>query len=96
MCAAIAEDDVIGRRPLLGSYNAVYFIVFLNEIEQAYEGEGVTYVIVWDNVRFHHAEVFQEWFWALPQFLTLYLPPYIPFLNPIFFQHRGGMCLRSP
>ncbi|MGH0164636.1 UNVERIFIED_CONTAM: hypothetical protein FKN15_052414 [Acipenser sinensis] len=83
MCAAISKDGVVGRRPLLGSYNAAHLIVFLNEIEQVCQGEGVTYVIVWDNVRFHHAEVVQAWFRAHPRFVTLYLPPYSPFLNPI-------------
>ncbi len=62
MCAAISEDGVIGRRPLLVSYNAAHLIEFLNEIDPACQGEGVTYEIVWDNVRFHHAEVVQAWF----------------------------------
>ncbi len=66
MCAAIFEDGVIERRPLLGSYNAAHLIEFLNEIEPACQGERVTYVIVWDNVRFHHAEVVQSWFQAHP------------------------------
>ncbi|XP_034149524.1 uncharacterized protein LOC114839618 [Esox lucius] len=35
MCAAISEDGVLGRRPLLGSYNATHLIEFLNEIELA-------------------------------------------------------------
>ena len=83
MCAAISEDGVLGRRPLLGSYNAAHLIEFLNEIELACQGEGVTYVIVWDNVSFHHAEVVQAWFQTHPRFMTLYLPPYSPFLNPI-------------
>jgi hypothetical protein len=43
----------------------------------------MTYVIVWDNVRFHHAQMVQAWFQAHPQFTTLYLPPYSPFFNPI-------------
>jgi hypothetical protein len=41
-------------------------IVFLNEIEQACQVEGVIYVIVWDNVTFHHVELVQEWFQAHP------------------------------
>ncbi len=83
MCAATSENGVIGRRPLLGSYNAAHLIEFLKEIEPACQGEGVTYVIVWDNVRFHHAEVVQAWFQAHPRFMTLYLPSFSPFLNPI-------------
>jgi hypothetical protein len=74
----------LGCRPFFGSYNAAYLhIVFLNEIVQACQGEGVTYVIVWENVRFHRAEVVRAWFRAYPRFVTLYLPPYSPFLNPI-------------
>lgn len=38
MCAAISEDGVVGRRPLLGSYNAAHLIEFLNEIEPACQG----------------------------------------------------------
>ena len=83
MCAAISEDGVVGCRPLLGYYNAAHIIVFLIEIGQACQGEGVTYVSVWDNVRFHHAEVVQAWFWAHPRFVSRYLPPYSPFLKPI-------------
>jgi hypothetical protein len=94
MSAALSKDGVVGRKPLLGSYNTAHLIVFLNDIEQACQGEGVTYVIVWDNARFHHAEVVQTWFWAHSRFVTRYLPPYTPFLNPIedLFPHGGGRC----
>jgi hypothetical protein len=81
--AAISEDGVVGHRPLLGSYNAAHLIVFLTELEQACQGDGVTYVFVWDNVRFHHAEVVQVWFHSYPRFVILYLPSYTPFLNSI-------------
>ncbi|KAA0716150.1 hypothetical protein E1301_Tti015860 [Triplophysa tibetana] len=83
MCAAISEDGVVGRRPCVGSYNAALLIAFLDELNQVCRADGVTYVIVWDNVQFHHARMVQAWFQAHPQFLTLYLPPYSPFLNPI-------------
>lgn len=56
--------------------------MFLNEIEQAGKVND-TYVIVLDNVRFHHAELVQAWFWAHPRFMTLYQPTYSPFLKPI-------------
>ncbi|XP_038549740.1 uncharacterized protein LOC119883247 [Micropterus salmoides] len=56
---------------------------FFIELDQVCRAEGVTYVIVWDNVRFHHAHVVQACFQAHAQFTTLYLPPYSPFLNPI-------------
>jgi hypothetical protein len=58
-------------------------VTFLDELNQVFRADGVTYVIVWDNVRFHHAQMEQAWFQAHPQFTTLYLPPYSPFLNPI-------------
>ncbi len=83
MCAAISEDGVVGRRPHIGPYNAALLVTFLDELDQVCRAEGVTYVIVWDNVRFHHAHVVQAWFQAHAQFTTLYLPPYSPFLNPI-------------
>lgn len=58
-------------------------VTFLDELNQVCRADGMTYVIVWDNVRFHHAQMVQAWFQAHPQFTTLYLPPYSPFLNPI-------------
>ncbi|XP_042589280.1 uncharacterized protein LOC122138774 [Cyprinus carpio] len=61
MCAAISEDGVVGRRPHIGPYNAALLVTFLDELDQVCRAEGVTYVIVWDNVRFHHAHVVQAW-----------------------------------
>ena len=83
MCAAISEDGVVGRSPRIGSYNAALLVGFLDELSQVCSADGVTYVVVWDNVRFHHAQLVQAWFQAHPQFTALYLPPYSPFLNPI-------------
>ena len=90
MCAAISEESVVGCRPLLESYNAAHVIVFLNEIKQACQGEVVTYVIVWDNVRFQHAEVVQGWFWG-PS-LTLHLTLLSSTLLSNVFQPGGGRC----
>ncbi len=75
MCAAISGDGVVGRRPHIGPYNAALLVTFLDELDQVCRAECVTYVIVWDNVRFHHAHVVQAWFQAHAQFTTLYLPP---------------------
>ncbi|KAI2667403.1 Insertion element IS630 uncharacterized 39 kDa protein [Labeo rohita] len=83
MCAAISEDGVVGRRPCVGSYNAALIITFLDELNQVCRADGVTYVIVWDNVQFHHSRMVQAWFQAHPQFLALHLPSYSPFLNPV-------------
>ncbi len=90
MCAAISEDGVVGRRPHIGPFNSALLVTFLDELDQVCRAEGVTYVIVWDNVRFHHAPVVQAWFQAHAQFTTLFLPPYSPFLTPIeeFFSAR--------
>jgi len=60
MGAAISEDGAVGCWLLFGSFNAAHLIEFLSEIELACQGEGVTYVIVLDNVRFHHAEVIHD------------------------------------
>ena len=66
-------------------------VTFLDELNQVCRADGMTYVIVWDNVRFHHAQMVQAWFQAHPQFTTLYLPPYSPFLNPIEdYSQQGG------
>lgn len=85
MCAAISDEGVLGRRPLLGPYNSAHLITFLDELDQnlGRAGEDIPYVIVWDNVRFHHALVVQAWFAVHQRFTPLYLPPYSPFLNPI-------------
>ena len=42
-----------------------------------------TFLIVWDNVAFHHSHAVSEWFAAHPRMVSLFLPPYSPFLNPI-------------
>jgi hypothetical protein len=59
-------------------------LCFSIKIEQACPRERVTYVTVWDNVRFHHAELVQARFpdsGKVSRFVTLYLPAYSPFLK---------------
>jgi len=41
-----------------------------------------TFIIVWDNVAFHLSRAVTEWFAAHPRMVSLFLPPYSPFLNP--------------
>ena len=72
----------------IGSYNAALLVTFLDELNQVCRADGVTYVIVWNNVRFHHAQMVQAWFQAHPQFTTLYLLPY-SFIF-LYFSPRGG------
>uniref|UniRef100_A0A1A8IV12 DDE superfamily endonuclease n=1 Tax=Nothobranchius kuhntae TaxID=321403 RepID=A0A1A8IV12_NOTKU len=40
------------------------------------------YVVVWDNVSFHHSAVVRQCFAAHGRMLMEFLPPYTPFLNP--------------
>ena len=58
-------------------------VTVFDELNQVCRADDMTYVIVWDNVIFHHTQMVQAWFQAHPQFTTLHLPPYSPFLNPI-------------
>lgn len=51
-------------------------------------------VIVWDNVRFYHAQLLQAWFQAQPQ--LMYFPPYTILSSTLlrkFFQLGRGKCL---
>ena len=47
------------------------------------EGQLNKYVVVWDNVRFHHSHLVRELFAAHDRMLVEYLTTYSPFLNPI-------------
>ena len=58
-------------------------ILFEQQVQDLNENPFPTYVIVWDNVRFHRAGQLREWFNIYGQFMNLYLPPYLPFLNLI-------------
>ena len=58
-------------------------ILFEQQVQELNENPIPTYVIVWDNVRFHRAGQLREWFNIYGQFMNLYLPPYSPFLNLI-------------
>ncbi len=73
MCAAISEDGVVGRRPILDELKQVCMCWWCDTRN----------TVVWDNAQFHNAQMVQAWFQAHPQFLTLYWSPYSPFLNPI-------------
>lgn len=57
------------------------------QLVPAEQGEPVrnpqVFVIVCDNVAFHHSAAVTDWFAAHHRFMVLYLPAYSPFLNPI-------------
>ncbi len=74
----------------VGPYNTERLLAFLNDLhqrlvpEQDQEGENIrTFVIIWDNVAFHHSQAITTWFEVHPRLVSLFLPPYSPFLSPI-------------
>lgn len=81
MCAAMANDGLLLNTPLNGSYNTERLIAFLEQGEPVRNPQ--VFVIVCDNVAFHHSAAVTDWFAAHRRFMVLYLPAYSPFLNPI-------------
>ncbi|KAL2089378.1 hypothetical protein ACEWY4_014066 [Coilia grayii] len=61
----------------LGPYNTQHLMTFLDTLYMD------KYVVVWDNVCFHHSHLVRQWFAAHDRMLVEYLPTYSPFLNPI-------------
>ena len=82
---------VLHRHANLGPYNTEHLLTFLGglqDIVTAHEqldqqALHPVYVIVWDNVSFHHAVLIREWFTNNQRFIKVFLPPYSLFLNPI-------------
>ncbi|RXN16694.1 hypothetical protein ROHU_008251 [Labeo rohita] len=92
MCAAISNDGVLCHIPTIGPYNTECLITFLDALkeilippeERGLLRPGMTlYVIIWDNVAFHHSRLVNEWFAAQPRIMMQFLPAYSPFLNPV-------------
>ncbi len=92
MCAAISNDGVLCHIPTIGPYNTERLITFLDALKEILippEERGLLragmslYVIIWDNVAFHHSRLVNEWFAAQPRIMMQFLPAYSPFLNPI-------------
>ena len=91
MCAAISETGVITRIPIIGPYNTQHLMTFLDILYRDLIPENErdlirhdlpNFVIVWDNVSFHRANVIREWFAVHQRMLMDFIPPYSPFLNP--------------
>ncbi|XP_049336457.1 uncharacterized protein LOC125802431 [Astyanax mexicanus] len=91
LCAAISNHGVLHHHATLGPYNTQHLLTFLSDLRDIVLGfqqqdheqtEHPVYVIVWDNVSFHHAVQVREWFTRNQEFLNVFLPPYSPFLNP--------------
>ncbi|XP_019217583.1 uncharacterized protein LOC109203005 [Oreochromis niloticus] len=92
MSAAISTDGLLLHRPLIGPYNTERLLAFLHDLygrvvlgeeRDAERRNQPTFIIVWDNVAFHHSRAVTEWFAAHPRMESLFLPPYSQFLNPI-------------
>lgn len=92
MCAAISSEGVLTHIPTIGPYNTERLITFLDALYQSIvppEERGQVrpdmshFVIVWDNVAFHHSRQVTEWFATHLRVMMQFLPPYSPFLNPI-------------
>lgn len=106
MCAAISENGVAAHIPSLGPYNTAKLLVFLDHLYSSLVPEnerGVVgpnlprFVIVWDNVSFHHGQFIRDWFTVHQRMLNVFLSPYSPFLNPMeeFFSLGGGGYMSS-
>ncbi len=55
----------------------------IEELLQVRKGMLIKVIIVWDNVALHHSHAVTEWFAAHLRMMSLFLPPYSPFLIPI-------------
>ena len=73
------------HKPLIAPYNTervIYFLVDLQNRLVPAEERGTrnspTFVVVWDNVAFHHSAAVTDWFAAHPRMSVLFLPPYSP------------------
>lgn len=98
VCAAICSSGPIHTRAKFLAYNTHEFLIFLNELYAKLD-PNKRYVVVMDNVRFHHALPIKGWFLDRPNIEPLYLPPYSPFLNPIeecFSKVHQAICMIRP
>ncbi|XP_031723080.1 uncharacterized protein LOC116394257 [Anarrhichthys ocellatus] len=103
ICAAISNHGVLHHHVTLGPYNTQHLLRFLANLRDIlFEQQGQelnenpipTNVIVLDNVSFHRAAQVRQWFNINGQFMTLYLPPYSPFLRlRSFSPHGDGKCM---
>ncbi len=102
MCAAISQRGVLHCHAILGPYNTMLLLGFLDglrervfQLDQREPAQPVQpcYIVVWDNVSFHRSALVCDWFTNNPRFSNIFLPAYSPFLNPIeegFFRQGDG------
>lgn len=69
MCAAISTDGLLLHRPIIGPYNTERLLAFLHDLygrvvlgeeRDAERRNQPTFIIVWDNVAFHHSRAVTE------------------------------------
>lgn len=86
MGTAISENGVLMHIPIIECLVTFLDTLFRDLIHEQERGLGddlPKYVIVWDNVSFHHSNIIRQWFAAHNRMLMELLSPYSPFLNPI-------------
>ncbi len=108
MCAAISQRGVLHRHAILGPFNTMLLLGFLDglrervfQLDQREPAQPVQpcYVVVWDNVSVHRSALVRDWFTNNPRFSNIFLPAYSPFLNPIeefFSAERWKVYDREP
>lgn len=71
LCAATSTHGVLHHHATLGPYNAQHLLTFLSDLRDVVLGrkqqdheqvENPVYVILWDNISFHHAVHIRKWF----------------------------------
>ncbi len=90
-CAAISENGMLTHIHHIGPYNIqvtnleTLYMTLIPDDERGPFRDDLPkyYVVIWDNVRFHHSHTIRQWFATYYRMLMEFLAPYSPFLNPI-------------
>ncbi len=71
LCATLSNDGLLLQKPLIGPYNTERPISFLDDLhnrhvpaEERGPSNSSTFIVVWDNVAFHHSAAVTDWFAA--------------------------------
>lgn len=68
----------------LHRFNALTTWAFLRKLRRLSGRAGRQVIVIWDNVKYHHAQLHRQWPQSQePDFRLVYLPPYSPELNPV-------------
>jgi transposase len=84
LCAAIGVGGVLHYAIQVGAFNTQLYVEFLRDLLAVLDQDARqrSFLLVMDNVRFHHSAAVQDLVAASSHRIS-YLPPYSPFLNPI-------------